>query len=47
MPIRVDGAGNWSVQEGIEVDEFSRSRIDASVQELREERDAVSELIPS
>jgi len=47
MPIRVDLAGNWSVQEGLEVDEFSRSRIDASVQELREEREAISELIPA
>jgi malate dehydrogenase len=47
MPIRVDLAGNWSVLEGVEIDEFSRSRIDASVQELREEREAVSELIPA
>lgn len=47
MPIRVDEEGHWSVVEGVEVDDFSRSRIDASVQELREEREAVSELIPA
>jgi malate dehydrogenase len=47
MPIRTDGAGNWSVVEGVEIDAFSRGRIDASVQELREEREAVSGLIPS
>ena len=47
MPVRSDGEGNWSVVEGIGIDEFSRGKIDASVQELREEREAVSELIPS
>jgi malate dehydrogenase len=47
MPIRTDDNGNWSVVEGIEVDDFSRGKIDASVQELREEREAVSDLIPA
>jgi malate dehydrogenase len=36
--------GQWSVVQGLEVDEFSRGRIDASVAELVEERDAVREL---
>jgi malate dehydrogenase len=36
--------GEWSIVEGLEVPEFSRSRIDASVAELHEERDAVSQL---
>jgi len=30
--------------QGLEIDEFSRSRIDATVAELREERDAVQAL---
>jgi malate dehydrogenase len=30
--------------QGLEIDEFSRSRIDATVAELREERDAVKAL---
>ncbi len=47
MPVRSDGVGNWSVVEGVEIDEFSRGKIDESVQELREEREAVSDLIPS
>ena len=47
MPVRSDGAGNWSVVEGVEIDGFSRGKIDDSVQELREEREAVSDLIPS
>ena len=36
--------GKWSIVEGLEIPEFSRSRIDASAAELREERDAVSQL---
>jgi malate dehydrogenase len=42
-PCRCSG-GEWSIVEGLEVPEFSRSRIDASAAELREERDAVSGL---
>jgi malate dehydrogenase len=36
--------GEWRIVDGLDVDDFSRQRIDASVAELREERDAVSEL---
>ena len=36
--------GSWQIVQGIEIDEFSRSRIDASVAELVSERDAVREL---
>ena len=36
--------GEWSVVEGLEIDGFSRQRIDASVGELRDERDAVEKL---
>jgi malate dehydrogenase len=36
--------GEWKVVEGLDIDDFSRERIDASVAELREERDAVREL---
>ena len=37
---------NWSyeVVQGLEIDEFSRSRINATVDELKEERDAVRQL---
>ncbi len=37
-------AGEWSIVAGLEIDEFSRARIDASAAELAEERDAVAEL---
>ncbi len=36
--------GAWKIVQGLDVNEFSRGRIDASVGELGEERDAVSEL---
>jgi malate dehydrogenase len=36
--------GEWKIVQGLEIDEFSRTKIDASVAELAEERDAVREL---
>jgi malate dehydrogenase len=36
--------GEYSVVEGLEITDFSRERIDASVAELRSERDSVAEL---
>jgi malate dehydrogenase len=36
--------GKWEIVQGLEIDEFSRGKIDASVQELVEEREAVKGL---
>ncbi|MFC9706232.1 malate dehydrogenase [Streptomyces sp. NPDC056943] len=36
--------GKYEIVQGLEINEFSRTRIDASVKELSEERDAVREL---
>ncbi|AXB42656.1 malate dehydrogenase [Amycolatopsis albispora] len=36
--------GKYEIVQGLEINEFSRTRIDASVQELIEERDAVKKL---
>ena len=36
--------GEWSIVQGLDIDAFSRARIDASVAELAEERDAVKQL---
>jgi malate dehydrogenase len=33
--------GSWSIVEGLELDDFSRAKIDASLAELQEERDTV------
>ena len=43
FPCTSSGNG-WEIVQGLDVDDFSRSRIDASVQELTEERDAVRDL---
>jgi len=43
FPVTSTG-GAWEIVQGLEVSEFSRARIDASVAELVEERDAVREL---
>ncbi len=40
----VCSGGEWRIAEGLEMPDFSRSRIDTSIAELREERDAVSKL---
>ena len=36
--------GEWTIVQGLDIDDFSRGRIDASVAELAEERDAVKGL---
>jgi len=36
--------GEYSIVQGLEIDEFSRAKIDASAAELQEERDAVADL---
>ena len=43
FPVRSVG-GRWEIVEGLSIDEYSRGRIDASVAELLEERDAVRAL---
>jgi malate dehydrogenase len=37
-------SGEWSIVGDLEIDDFSRERIDASVDELRGERDTVEKL---
>src|ERR1700727_410872 len=36
--------GEYTIVEGLELDEFSRARIDATVKELNDERDAITQL---
>ena len=43
FPVTTSG-GEYSIVQGLDIDDFSRARIDASVAELAEERDAVREL---
>lgn len=45
MPIRTDDGNTWSVVEGVEVNAFSREKIDASIAELNGEKEAVKNLL--
>ncbi len=47
FPIRVPAAGQWEIVQGVPVNDFSRSKIDATVKELQEEKALVSELLPA
>jgi malate dehydrogenase len=46
FPVTCSG-GDWQIVQGIEVNDFSRGRMDATAAELIEERDAVAHLLPS
>ncbi len=45
-PIRTDGA-KWQIVPGVQVNEFSRSKITATENELKEEKALVAELLPA
>ena len=38
--------GDWEIVQGFEINDFSRARMQATEQELKEERDAVAHLLP-
>ena len=44
FPIRSDGS-HWEIVQNVSINSFSRERIDQSVNELRQERDLVRELV--
>jgi malate dehydrogenase len=44
FPVRVRG-GRWEIVQGVPINDFSRSKIDVSVAELKEEKSLVGELI--
>lgn len=45
FPVTTDGAGGWDIVRGLELSDYARERIDASVAELESERDAVRDLL--
>ncbi|TAG11617.1 MAG: malate dehydrogenase [Verrucomicrobia bacterium] len=45
MPIRTLADGSWEVVQGLPIDAFSQEKIDATIAELKEERDAVKDLL--
>jgi malate dehydrogenase len=45
LPLSSDGQ-NWRVLPGFQVDEFSQTQIDKTINELKQERDTVRDLLP-
>ncbi len=45
MPIRTRADGTWEVVQGVPVNDFSQGKIDLTINELKEERDAVKDLL--
>lgn len=45
FPVRATG-NKWEIVQGVPLNEFSRSKLDASVAELKEEKSLVGELLP-
>ena len=44
FPVHAAPDGEYSIVQGLDIDDYSRGKIDASAAELVEERDAVEEL---
>jgi malate dehydrogenase len=44
FPVRLSGGGTYSIEQGLEVGDFARSKIDTTVGELKDEREAVKGL---
>ena len=44
MPVTCSN-GDYSVVQGLDIDDFSREKMDATEAELREEREAVADLL--
>ena len=45
FPCRCKG-GDWEIVQGVDVNDFSRAKMQATEQELAEERDGVKHLLP-
>ena len=45
FPVRVDGKGGWSIVQGLAISDFARGKIDATVNELKAEREVIKGLL--
>jgi malate dehydrogenase len=45
FPVTSDGKGGWQIVDGLEINEFARKKIDASVKELQDERTVIADLL--
>lgn len=46
FPLTNDGAGNWEIVQGLSWSDFAKAKVDATLNELREEKDVVADLLP-
>lgn len=46
FPLVSDGVGNWEIVQGLSWSDFAREKVEATLNELREERDVVADLLP-
>ena len=44
-PLRSAGSNQWSIVQGVELNEFGQEKVTATRQELEMERDAVKEML--
>ena len=44
-PLTADGEGNWSIVQGIELDDFAKEKVKISMDELQKEREIVKDLL--
>lgn len=45
FPVTTDGKGNYTIVEDLEVNDFSREKMDATLAELKSEREAIADLL--
>ena len=45
FPVTADGKGGWSIVQGLELDGFLQTKLDATVAELQNEKELVADLL--
>jgi len=45
FPVRIQAGGKWEIVQGLNIDDFSREKMDSTMKELMEERDMAAEAI--
>jgi malate dehydrogenase len=45
FPVSTDGAGTYTIVEGLELSEFAKGKLQASIDELQQEREAVADML--
>ena len=45
FPVQSDGQGGWSIVQGLTWSDFAKAKIEATLNELREERDVVADML--